>query len=293
MITDRTWTSADGLALFARDHAPASGPAKLPVICIHGLTRNSRDFEVVAPLIAAQGRRVLSIDVRGRGNSDRDPNPANYNPAIYAMDVIALMTQSGMGRAHFIGTSMGGLITMTLCAMRPDLIGGAVLNDIGPEVGAAGIARIASYVGGAPTVSSWAQATAYTKAINGEALPHLTDADWERFARRVFRDDHGTFSLDYDPAIAQGFKTAAPASDGAPAAGAPDLWPLFNALAADRPLLLVRGETSDILDADIAGKMSAAAPHMARVEIPNMGHAPTLEEPEAITAISAFFAQAA
>ena len=108
MITDRTWTSADGLALFARDHAPASGPAKLPVICIHGLTRNSRDFEVVAPLIAAQGRRVLSIDVRGRGNSDRDPNPANYNPAIYAMDVIALMTQSGMGRAHFIGTSMGG-----------------------------------------------------------------------------------------------------------------------------------------------------------------------------------------
>ena len=141
MITDRTWTSADGLALFARDHAPASGPAKLPVICIHGLTRNSRDFEVLAPLIAAQGRRVLSIDVRGRGNSGRDPNPANYNPAVYAADVIALMAQSGIGRAHFVGTSMGGLITMTLCAMRPDLIAGAVLNDIGPEVGAAGIAR--------------------------------------------------------------------------------------------------------------------------------------------------------
>lgn len=288
MITDRTWTSADGLALFARDHAPASGPAKLPVICIHGLTRNSRDFEVVAPLIAAQGRRVLSIDVRGRGNSDRDPNPANYNPAVYAADVIALMTQSGVGRAHFIGTSMGGLITMTLCAMRPDLIGGAVLNDIGPEVGAAGIARIASYVGGAPSVSSWAQASAYAKAINGEALPHLTDADWERFARRVFRDDHGVFSLDYDPAISQAFKTVAPASDGAL-----DLWPLFKALATDRPLLLVRGETSDILDADIAGRMSAAAPHMARVEIPNMGHAPTLEEPEAKAAIAAFFTGAA
>ena len=161
------------------------------------------------------------------------------------------------------------------------------------EVGAAGIARIASYVGGAPSVSSWAQATAYAKAINGEALPHLTDADWERFARRVFRDDHGVFSLDYDPAISQGFKSAAPASDGAAPAGAPDLWPLFNALAADRPLLLVRGETSDILDADIAGKMSTAAPHMARVEIPNMGHAPTLEEPEAIAAITTFFAQAA
>ena len=136
----------------------------------------------------------------------------------------------------------------------------------------------------------------YTQILKdrmGEALPHLTDADWERFARRVFRDDHGVFSLDYDPAISQGFKTAAPASDGAPAAGVPDLWPLFNALAADRPLLLVRGETSDILDADIAGKMSAAAPHMARVEIPKMGHAPTLEEPEATAAITAFFAQAA
>lgn len=287
MITDRTWTSADGLSLFARDHAPASGPARLPVICIHGLTRNSRDFEVVAPRIAAQGRRVLSLDVRGRGASDRDPDPANYNPAVYAADVMALMDQAGLARAHFVGTSMGGLITLTLSAMRPELIAGVVLNDIGPEVGAAGIARIAGYVGGAPPVASWSDAAAYTKSINGEALPHLTDADWERFARRVFREDRGVLSLDYDPAISQAFKTPAPASP------APDLWPLFTGMAAGRPVLLIRGETSDILDADIAGRMSLAAPHMTRVEIPGMGHAPTLEESEAQAAIAEFFAQAA
>jgi pimeloyl-ACP methyl ester carboxylesterase len=283
-ITDRTWTSADGLTLYARDHAPGSGPAKLPVVCIHGLTRNSRDFEIVAPRIASQGRRVLSLDIRGRGCSDRDPNPDNYQVGVYAADVAALMDQSGISRAVFIGTSMGGLITMTLAMLRPELIGGAVLNDIGPEVAAAGIARIASYVGGAPSVSNWAQATAYVREINGEALPGLTEADWERFARRVFRDDHGVFSLDYDPAISQAFKV--------PPAQAPDLWPLFKSLAADRPLLLVRGETSDILDVEIAARMAQTAPHMQRIDVGGVGHAPTLEEPAAAAALDAFLAEA-
>lgn len=291
VISDRTWTSADGLTLYARDHSPASGPARLPVICIHGLTRNSRDFEIVAPRIAAQGRRTLSLDVRGRGASDRDPNPLNYNPAVYAGDVVALMDQAGIGRALFVGTSMGGLIAMTLCALRPDLVAGAVLNDIGPEVGAAGLARIGSYVGAAPSVSSWAEASAYARSINGEALPGLGEGDWERFARRLFREDGGVFSLDYDPAISQAFKTAAPAKD-APPAPAPNLWPLFAGLALGRPLLLVRGEASDILDADIAGRMALAAPHMIRVDIPGVGHAPTLEEPAAEAAMDAFLASA-
>lgn len=283
-ITDRTWTSPDGLTLYARDHAPASGPAKLPVICIHGLTRNSRDFEVVAPRLAAQGRRVLSLDVRGRGCSDRDPQPANYHGGTYAADVAALMEQAGVGRAHFVGTSMGGLITMILAAARPELIAGAVLNDIGPEIGAAGAARIASYVGGEPKVANWAEAAAYARSINGEALAHFTDADWDRFARRIFRDDHGTFSLDYDPAIAQAVRN--------PPAEPPDLWPLFNALAKDRPLLLIRGETSDILEADAAARMAAAAPHMRTMEIAGVGHAPTLEEPQAAAALRSFFEEA-
>lgn len=283
---DLTWTSADGLTLAARDYAASSGPARLPVICIHGLTRNSRDFEVVAPRIAALGRRVLALDVRGRGRSAYDPNPLNYNPAVYAGDVIALMVQAGLSRAIFVGTSMGGLIAMTLAAMRPNLIGGVVLNDVGPEIGQAGLTRISSYVGGAPQVADWRQAADYARSTNGQALPNLGDADWDVFARRIFRQEaSGALVLDYDPAISQAFK-AAPTS--APATPAPDLWPLFVALTAGRPALLVRGETSDILDPAIAERMGLAAPHMNRADVAGVGHAPLLEEPVAESAIATF-----
>ncbi|MDO8802638.1 alpha/beta fold hydrolase [Phenylobacterium sp.] len=286
----RTWTTADGLTLSARDYAAADGPARTPVVCLHGLTRNSRDFEVVAPRIAACGRRVLALDVRGRGRSAWDPSPLNYNPAVYAGDVIALLQQSGIARAHFVGTSMGGLITLTLSAMRPDLIAGVVLNDVGPEVGAAGLARIAGYVGGAPQVASWSEAAAYARSVNGEALPGLTEADWERFARRVFRETDKGLALDYDPAISEVFKVAPTA---APAATGPDLWPLFVAMATGKPLLLVRGGQSDILEAAVADRMAALLPHMLRVDIPGVGHAPTLEEPQALAALDAYFAAAA
>lgn len=287
---ERRWTSMDGLSLHARDYAPAAGPARLAVICLHGLTRNARDFETLAPRMAAAGRRVLALDVRGRGRSAWDPNPMQYNPAVYAGDVAALMAQAGLARALFVGTSMGGLITMTLAALRPDLVGGAVLNDVGPEVGAAGLARIAGYVGGAPAVADWAEAAAYARATNGSALPGLSDEDWARFARRIFRQgDDGRLSLDYDPAISEVFKVAPTA---APAAAPPDLWPLFAGLATGRPMLLIRGETSDILEAATADRMAAVAPHMARAEVAGVGHAPTLEEPSAVAAIDEFLAAA-
>jgi pimeloyl-ACP methyl ester carboxylesterase len=200
--------------------------------------------------------------------------------------MIALMDQAGLSRAIFVGTSMGGLIAMTLSAMRPDLIGGVVLNDVGPEIGQEGLARISSYVGGAPRVDDWSQAADYARRINAQALPHLSDRDWEIFARRIFRQDAaGVLSLDYDPAISQAFK-AAPAS--APATPAPDLWPLFAALTIGRPTLLIRGALSDILDADIAARMALAAPHMTSVTVDGVGHAPLLEEPEAEAAIAAF-----
>jgi pimeloyl-ACP methyl ester carboxylesterase len=289
-VAERRWTSADGLSLFARDYAPGSGPARLPVICLHGLTRNSRDFEVLAPHMSAGGRRVLAVDVRGRGRSDWDPRPLQYNPAVYAGDVAALMAQAGLARALFVGTSMGGLITMTLSALRPDLVAGAVLNDVGPEVGAAGLARIAAYVGGTPAVANWAEAAAYARATNGAALPDLSDEAWARFARRIFREAlAGGLALDYDPAISEVFKVSPTA---APSAAPPDLWPLFAGLAANRPLLLIRGAESDILEAGTAARMAAAAPHMARADIRGLGHAPTLEEPDAVAAIDAFLAAA-
>lgn len=280
---DRWWRAPDGLRLYARDYPGAAGEARLPVVCLHGLTRNSADFGAIAPAIAATGRRVLALDVRGRGRSDRAPDPMTYVPPVYAGDVAALFMQAGLGRAVFLGTSMGGLITMALAAMQPALVAGAILNDIGPEVSPVGLGRIAAYTGQPVTIETWADAAAYARRTNGVAFPHYGQADWDAFARRTFREDEtGRPAPDYDPEI------AAPIRDAGPEALTPDLWPAFAGLAAGRPLLLVRGATSDLLDPEVAARMQDAAPQMAFCEVPGVGHAPMLDEPEAREAILAF-----
>ncbi len=284
-FTERHWTSSDGLTLFARDYAPGPGVAKLPVVAIHGLTRNSADFEAIAPLVAQSGRRVLAIDVRGRGRSDRAPDPMTYVPDVYAKDVIALLDQTGIERAIFMGTSMGGLITMALTAIKPRVIAAAILNDIGPEVSPEGLARIAAYSGQPVEIHDWVDAAAYAKRINAVAFPAHGDADWEAFARRIFREGTmGSPVLDYDPDIAVPIRAA-----GAKAL-VPNLWPYFRRLARKRPTLLIRGETSDLLGADIATKMRKAAPSIAYAEVPGIGHAPMLDEPAARAAIFEFLA---
>jgi pimeloyl-ACP methyl ester carboxylesterase len=283
---ERRWKSPDGLDLFARDYAPGPGPARPPVIAIHGLTRNSADFEAIAPLLAQSGRRVLAVDVRGRGLSDRAPDPMTYRPDVYAADVLALMDQAAVGRAVFMGTSMGGLITMALTALRPKAVVAAILNDIGPEVAPEGLARIAAYSGQPVEIDSWADATAYAKRINAVTFPHYSDADWDAFARRIFRQGpDGEIGLDYDPDISVPIRAA-----GAKAL-VPNLWPMFRRLARNRPTLLVRGGVSDLLSADIAARMRKAAPDMAYVEVPQIGHAPMLDEPEAKAAIFEFLAE--
>jgi pimeloyl-ACP methyl ester carboxylesterase len=282
----RRWTSPDGLTLFARDYAPGPGVARPPMIAIHGLTRNSADFEAIAPLLAQSGRRVLAVDVRGRGLSDRAPDPMTYMPDVYARDVLALMEQAGIDRAVFVGTSMGGLITMALTAIRPKAVVAAILNDIGPEVAPEGLARIAAYSGQPVEIGSWADAAAYAKRINAVAFPHYTDVDWDAFARRIFRQQpDGEIALDYDPDIAVPIRAA-----GAKAL-VPNLWPMFRRLAKKKPTLLVRGANSDLLSADIAARMKKAAPAMAYVEVPGIGHAPMLGEAEAKAAIFEFLAE--
>ncbi|WP_395945989.1 alpha/beta fold hydrolase [Brevundimonas sp.] len=283
---ERRWKSPDGLDLFARDYAPGPAPARPPVIAIHGLTRNSADFDAIAPLLAQSGRRVLAIDVRGRGLSDRAPDPMTYTPEVYARDVLALMDQAAIDRAVFVGTSMGGLITMALTAIRPRAVVAAILNDIGPEVSPEGLARIAGYSGQPVEIGSWADATAYAKRINAVAFPHYTDADWAAFARRIFRQQpDGEIGLDYDPDIAVPIRAA-----GAKAL-VPNLWPFFRRLAKKKPTLLVRGATSDLLSLAIAEKMRKAAPTMAYAEVPGVGHAPMLDEVEAKAAIFEFLAE--
>jgi pimeloyl-ACP methyl ester carboxylesterase len=279
---DRWWTSKDGLKLYARDYRGAEGPAKLPVVCIHGLTRNSKDFMDVAPYIAATGRRVLALDVRGRGRSAYDPKPMQYQPLTYAQDVVSLFEQAGISRAVFIGTSMGGLITMTLAATHSKLVAAAVINDVGPQVSPVGLGRIAAYTGKPVTIETWEDAAAYARETNGVAFPDATAEDWAMFARRTFRDEHGKPVRDYDPDISAPIKAA-----GAKAL-TPNLWPIFKTLSKGRPLLLVRGALSDLLDEEIARKMRKTAPKMAYVEVPRVGHAPMLTEPEAKGAILGF-----
>ncbi|MBC6983554.1 alpha/beta fold hydrolase [Caulobacter sp. 17J80-11] len=284
-FTDRWWTSADGLKLYARDYAAAPGPARLPVVCIHGLTRNSRDFGEVAPYLAASGRRVLAVDVRGRGRSDRDPEPMNYHPGTYAEDVGALFDQLGLSQAVFMGTSMGGLITMMLALRRPELIAGSVINDVGPQLSPVGLARIVAYTGKPVEIRNWRDAREYVKRTNGAAFPNNRDRDWRMFVDRVFdRGPRGRPVLAYDPRIAEPFKAASPDKP------APDMLPLFMALAR-KPMLLVRGGISDLLDQDGVALMRQHAPNMAYVEVPDVGHAPMLTEPAAKAAILRFLGE--
>ena len=284
----RSWKTADGLTLHARDYPAADGPAKLPILCLHGLTRNAADFEHLGPHIAAQGRRVLAVDFRGRGRSDWDPEPMRYLPATYAGDVLALLDQAGIARAGFIGTSLGGIVSMLLAAMRPTAVAGVTLNDVGATLNPEGLKRIGSYVGISSQVSSWAEAARYAAKINGAAFPHYGDAEWDAFGRRLFvQDASGAFSLAYDPDISVPFKALDPAAPPA------DLTPLFTAMATGRPTLLIRGQLSDLLDEGRAQAMRTIDPLMDYAEVPSVGHAPMLDEPEALAAIDGWLGKLA
>ena len=280
-FVERRWTSQDGLSFYARDYAGAAGDARLPVVCLHGLTRNSKDFEDIAPRIAAMGRRVIVPDVRGRGQSGRDPNPANYNPKVYARDVAGLLGSLGITRAIFLGTSMGGIITMTLAAIRPKLVAASILNDTGPEIAPEGVTRILGYAGKGATIRDWQDAADYLRRTNGPALPAFTDEDWDRLARRTFRQGPDGPELDYDPGI-----SGVLAMPGRLTTFIARM--LFRRLAKKRPTLLLRGELSDLITANIAARMSKAAPSMQVVVVPGVGHAPLLDEPVAVDAIERF-----
>lgn len=280
-----TWRSADGLNLFGRDYPGEAG--KLPVFCIPGLTRNSRDFEEVAPWISSMGRRVIAVDLRGRGRSDRDPNPSGYIPLTYAADIVALMDKLSLPRALFVGTSLGGIVTMTLAGKHLERIGGAVLNDVGPVIAKAGIARISSYAGKTPAVKSWADAVAYARQTGGVAFPRWTEVEWSVFVRRIFKEGpDGAPVLECDP------KVFRPMNPMVVWLMTPLVWGMFRKLATERPTLLVRGAISDVLDVATAARMRREAPGMAFVEVDDVGHAPTLSEPKSKDALARFFSEA-
>jgi len=267
----------DGLRMHYRDYQGSLGLP--PLLCLHGLTRNARDFAEFAERYSPRFR-VIVAEFRGRGESDYDPSPQRYNPLTYASDVIELMDHIGIEEAIFVGTSLGGLVTMAIAAVAPQRIHAAILNDVGPEIEDVGLDRIMSYLGKDSRFRSWEDAAAAIQDRHRSAFPNHGSEDWMAMARRHCREREGEIQFDYDMAIAEPFKTSGPVPKI-------DMWPLFLALA-EKPLLLVRGEISLLLGAPAAEKMRELAPQMRFVTVAATGHSPELTEPDAVAAIDSF-----
>ncbi|SDM14571.1 alpha/beta fold hydrolase [Maricaulis salignorans] len=279
--SDHFFTTVDGPRLHYRDYAPVGDPRGVPVLCLHGLTRNVRDFEELAPRLAMLGRRVIVVSQRGRGRSDPDPQAERYQPLTYAVDMVGLLDALKVERAVFIGTSMGGLMTMLIAAQQPERIAAAIINDIGPEIAEAGLSRIKANVSVREPVTSWDDAAARSRESNLAAFPKRSDdrAFWLDFAHKTWIEAaERRIEPDYHAPIVAQIDT----SDVAP-----DLWPLWEPFKAF-PTLLVRGGVSDLLTPETVAEMKRRKADLEYVEVPDIGHAPFMTEPEAWAAIEAF-----
>jgi pimeloyl-ACP methyl ester carboxylesterase len=277
--TDGYWQSADGLRLHYRDYA--GGEGRPPILCIPGLTRNARDFEAVAARLAGDWR-VLVLDLRGRGGSDKAADSATYNPLVYLQDVQLLLARLALHRVVLFGTSLGGLVAIFLANAARVQIAGLLLNDVGPVIEEKGIETIRTYVGRYESWPTWLHAARAMKEAQGGRYPDWDMEQWIAHAKRACRlNASGNIVFDYDMAIAEPLKVPAPPVD---------LWPAFDAIAGI-PALLVRGALSDILSAATAREMAARDKDLELVTVPRVGHAPTLEEPEAAAGIDRLLAR--
>jgi pimeloyl-ACP methyl ester carboxylesterase len=280
--SDGYWWSNDGLRLHYRDY-PGSA-ARPPILCIPGLTRNARDFEGVADRLAGEWR-LICVDLRGRGESAYAKDPMTYVPLTYLQDMEALIRELGLTRFILFGTSLGGLITMLLAKGDSQRLAAAMINDIGPVIVERGLERIRGYVGRSQSWPTWLHAARHFSELLGDVYPRWPLEQWLVFAKRVCKlTPGGRISLDYDMRIAEPFKVPGGATGF-------DLWRAFEGLKGV-PSLVVRGEISDLLDEGIVAKMVADNPAMETVTVPGVGHAPTLDEPEAVEAIGRLLARA-
>lgn len=278
------FTTSDGLSLDFSD-AGEGGAGQPPVLCLPGLTRNRRDFD---ELVAARGdrHRMICLTFRGRGNSDRDPEMLNYNPAVEARDVVELLDHLGVPRVVVVGTSRGGLVSMVLAAAVRDRLAGVLLNDIGPELAPDGLAQIMTYLGVVPRARTHAEAAQALAVRMGAEFPGVTEEKWLDCARRWFDEGDGGLALNYDARLRDMMQMAL---DQDPPA---DLWPLFDAFAG-LPLAVLRGANSRLLSRETLAEMQARRPDMIVAEVPDRGHVPFLDEPEALTVFDALMARAA
>lgn len=285
---ERFYTSPDGLKLYARDYWPGetATAGRLPVICLPGLTRNTRDFHPLALLLSQDitaPRRVIALDLRGRGNSAWDENKANYNLAIEAGDVVAACAALGIERAVFVGTSRGGLILHLIAVMRPDLLEAVILNDIGPAVEAKGLALIRDYLNSGRRPADWREAVEILKENHGAAFTALAEQDWREMALALYRDVGGRPIADFDPAIAEALKSI---DFSQPLL---DLWEQFEKLS-HLPLMLIRGENTSLLSQETANEMARRHPKLILHAAEGHGHAPLLHLGNIPAAIRAFLA---
>lgn len=272
-------TASDGLKLHARLYGPPVA-GRLPVLCLPGLSRNSGDFDVVARVLADE-RQVIALDYRGRGLSAADPDWRNYALSVELDDMLTVATVLGLSHAVFLGTSRGGLLTMLTSAARPSLLAGAILNDIGPAIEGAGLARIKSYLGRLPEPATWDEAVALLKSIGQSRFPALNDADWRGQAGSIWTERDGRLVAAFDPALA---KTLESVSFDGPM---PTLWPQFDGLAGV-PVMVIRGEHSDILSPATVAAMADRRPDLDVLTVPGQGHAPLLTDAPSIGRIRAF-----
>ncbi len=281
--TDQTYKSNDGLNLHYRDYSGPSSDAPV-IITIPGLSRNANDFNEIADHLSKRFR-VISFELRGRGESDWDPEPENYTPTVYMEDIIGLLSHLGLSQVIFFGTSLGGLITMALSTIQPDLIRAAILNDIGGKLETTGIERIQRSMLGDETrapIKNWPDAITMLKFFLQEHVyPNNSEADWETLAHKTYKENSiGIPVLNYDPAIGQNFQKPDTASGT-------DMWHLFDGLK-DTPTLVLRGGISDFLSHETIREMTRRNPNCVAQTVAGVGHAPALTESDAVSAIDSF-----
>lgn len=278
LFEERWFDAQDGLRLYYRDYPNAS--ARAPVLCLPGLTRNSRDFERLASVIS-RTRRVISPDLRGRGNSQYDPEWRNYQPGQYAADLWQLLDALSIDEVVVIGTSLGGWMAMLLNHQRRDRVSAAVMNDIGPEADPDGIARVVATAGLLDIVASVAEAIEQAKSVYSIAFPDWNDEQWRSYTESTYRLlDDGRFDLNFDRNIGHAAREGVSGLDVDP-------WTMFDDLAGV-PTLLIHGVLSDILTEPIIDKMRRRKPDLRVVRVRDRGHAPLLDEQEAVDAITIF-----
>jgi pimeloyl-ACP methyl ester carboxylesterase len=278
MYEERYVVVADGVRLYCRDYPSRS--ARPPVLCLPGLTRNSRDFSSLAARIS-ETRRVICPDLRGRGRSGHDADWRNYHPGQYAADLWQLLDTLDIEETVVIGTSLGGWMAMLLNYQQPERIAATVMNDIGPEADPDGVARIIATAGLLDIVDSMAEAIEQAKSVYSIAFPDWNDQQWLFYTETTYRElEDGRFDLNFDRDIGHAAREGVSGLDVDP-------WAMFDDLA-DVPTLLVHGVLSDILTEPIISRMRERKPDLQVAPVSNRGHAPLLDEQEAVDAIATF-----